>query len=69
MTEQDCRYMIKKALDSRGLSVYALAKETCIDRGVIHRWLSGETRIRLDLFLKISNALDVKIGDESLPFR
>ena len=61
MTEQDIREAVLARIEELGTNVSQVSKETGIDRSVIYRWLSGETRIRLEFAIKIGEVLGMEV--------
>lgn len=66
MTEQEIRNKVQARITELGTNVSQVARETEIDRSVIYRWLSGETRIRLEFAIKIGEVLGMEINMEKI---
>jgi transcriptional regulator with XRE-family HTH domain len=60
---QNYRKIVKLALQERGMTVYELAKLSCVCRSTLGRWLSGRTRIGDNKLAAVCDVLGLELKD------
>ena len=60
-------YQIREVIEARGLTAYALGKESGVDATVVGRFMSGERDLRLATADKIAAALGLRLIELARP--
>lgn len=53
--------MLREAIESSGLSLYQLADETGVDRGLLSRFKNGKQSMTLETFDRLNEVLKLRI--------